>query len=100
MKKKSIKLLLLFIVLFTVSFSASSQVYVKIRPVVPIVVRPAQPSRDQVWINEEWEPNGGEYRYVGGHWASPPHQGYRRRSGHWQHSRHGEMWVQGGWRRH
>jgi WXXGXW repeat (2 copies) len=100
MKKKLIKSLFFLVIIFTVSFSASAQIYVKIRPVVPVVtVRPPQPSRNHVWIDEEWEPRGHGYKYSGGHWANPPHRGYTRRSGHWQHSRRGDVWVQGSWRR-
>lgn len=71
MKKKLIKLSFLFAILFTVSFSASSQIYVTIRPPVPVIVRPPQPSRVHVWVNEEWEPSGSSYRYSGGHWVPP-----------------------------
>jgi hypothetical protein len=100
MKKKLIKLLLLSVFLFAVSFSVSAQVYVKIRPSVPVLVRPPQPSRAHVWINEEWEPNGAAYRYSGGHWDMPPHPGYIWRQGYWRRHHHdGEEWVRGGWRR-
>jgi hypothetical protein len=100
MKKNLVKWLCLFVVLFTLSVSASAQVYVKIRPSIPVIVRPAQPSPAHVWIDEEWEPNGGGYRYAGGHWATPPHRGYIRRPGHWRrHGRDGDEWVRGSWRR-
>ena len=97
MKKKLIKLFFVLVVLFTVSSSAMAQVYVTIRPPVPVIVRPPQPSRTHVWINEEWEPNGSSYRYSGGHWDAPPHPGYYRRPGYWQRSKHGNNWVQGSW---
>jgi hypothetical protein len=100
MKKKFVKLLFLSAFLLSVSFSATAQIYVKIRPVVPVIVRTPQPSRNHVWINEEWEPNGNEYRYTGGHWGTPPHRGYTYRQGHWrQHNNDGERWVRGNWRR-
>ena len=99
MKKLFFKLVLLFVVLITVCLSASAQVYVQIRPVVPVVIRTEQPSRNYVWIDEEWENRGGTYVYVGGHWAPPPRQGYVRRSGHWKHNRRGNVWIQGTWRR-
>jgi WXXGXW repeat (2 copies) len=100
MQKNLIKLLLSVVILFTVSFSASSQIYVKVRPVVPVTVRPPQPSPAHVWIDEEWEPRGKDYRYAGGHWATPPHRGYHRTPGRWRHSNHGDVWIQGSWRRH
>ncbi len=99
MKKNLIKLIFLIVILFTVSFSVSAQVYVTIRPPVPVIVRPPQPSHTHVWINEEWEPEGSSYRYSGGHWDAPPHPGYYRRPGHWQSNRRGNMWIQGSWGR-
>jgi len=99
MKKRSIKLLFLFAALFTISFSATAQIYVKIRPTFTTVVRPPQPSPRHVWIDEEWTPNGRDYRYTGGHWAVPPRNGYYRREGHWKQGRRGQTWVQGGWNR-
>jgi hypothetical protein len=98
MKKNLIKFLFLSVIIFTISFSASAQVYVKIRPAAPVVVRSAQPDKSQVWIDEQWEPNGSTYRYAGGHWASPPHPGYRWKQGHWRrHHKDGEEWVSGSW---
>ena len=100
MKKKMIKLLFLGAVLFGASTSVSAQIYVRIRPVVPIIVRAPQPSPAHVWIDEEWEPNGNEYRYGGGRWESPPHHGYNYRQGYWKrHHDNGEVWVHGGWRK-
>ncbi len=99
MKNKLIKLLLAVIVIFAVSFSASAQVYVKIRPTFRVVQRPQQPSPNHVWIDEDWKPSGRHYRYSGGHWERPPHRGYQRNPGHWQNTRRGDVWIQGSWRR-
>jgi hypothetical protein len=100
MKKALVRLLFLSVIIFAVSFSVSAQIYVKIRPTIPVVVRTAQPDHSQVWIDEEWEPNGNAYRYAGGHWARPPHPGYIWRNGHWRrHHKDGEEWVSGGWRK-
>lgn len=100
MKKNLIKWLFVIVALFGASFSASAQIYVKIRPAAPVIVRTAQPSPNHVWIEEEWEPNGSSYKYSGGHWEAPPHPGYRWRQGHWRRNgRHGEKWIHGGWRR-
>ncbi|MEP7238069.1 MAG: hypothetical protein ABI685_09395 [Ferruginibacter sp.] len=97
MKKNVSKLLFLGVVLFAISFSASAQIYVTIRPTFPVVVRPVQPSPAYVWVNEEWQPDGNTYRYSGGHWEAPSHPGYYRRQGHWVTSKHGQRWVPGGW---
>ncbi|MBL0183023.1 MAG: YXWGXW repeat-containing protein [Chitinophagaceae bacterium] len=98
MKKSLTRFLFLMAVLFTASFSASSQIYVKIRPPrPPVVVRPPQPSRVHVWVDEDWQRYGNSYRYSGGHWSNPPHRGYNWIPGHWQRSRYGERWVPGHW---
>jgi len=100
MRKNLFRLLLLSVIVIGGYSYAAAQVYVRIRPVAPVVVRTAQPSHDHVWIDEEWEPNGNAYRYTGGHWERPPHPGYRWRRGHWRrHHADGERWVAGGWRR-
>ncbi len=97
MEKKLFKMMLLSALFITICSSASAQIYVKIRPPVPVIVRPVQPAPAYVWINEEWEPNGGSYRYSGGHWAPPPQPGYYHRSGYWQRTGKGQRWVQGKW---
>ena len=90
----------LFVLAFTIAFTASSQVYVKVRPVAPVIVRSAAPSPAHVWIGEEWEVRGGRYVYVGGHWAAPPHPGWVWVPGHWRHSAHrGDIWMRGHWRK-
>jgi hypothetical protein len=99
MKKYLSKLALLSVIALAVSFTASAQIYVKIRPSVPVIVRPAPPSPTHVWIDEEWEPRGGTYVYAGGHWASPPHPGWAWIPGHWKREGRGEWWVKGHWRR-
>jgi hypothetical protein len=101
MKGNLIKLLFLFVILMAVTFAASAQVYVKIRPVVPTIsIRPPQPHPTDIWIGEEWEPRGSAYSYSGGHWETPPHPGYSRRPGYWKHHhKYGEHWIQGSWKR-
>ena len=100
MKKRLVKLLFLIIFIASGSFSASAQIYVKIRPTFPVVVQTPQPSKDHVWIDEEWEHGDGNYRYSGGHWAAPPHPGYRWNNGHWKrHHREGDEWIHGSWRK-
>ncbi len=100
MKKNLVRLMFLSIIVLFISASASAQIYVRIRPAAPVIVRTEQPSHDHVWIDEEWEPNGSAYRYTGGHWATPPHPGYRWKQGHWKrHHRDGEEWIAGRWRK-
>ena len=97
MKNKLIKLLFACMMLFSVS-NASAQIYVKVRPAIPVVVKTPAPSPAHVWIDEEWEPNGTAYRYRGGYWQAPPHNGYVWVKGHWRrHHNDGEEWVPGHW---
>ena len=99
MKKKLFKLLFLLVVIFGASYSASAQIYVEIRPIIPVIVRSEPPSQEHVWIEEEWVPEGRSYRYVGSHWEAPPQRGYVRSNGYWKHSKHGDKWNRGGWKR-
>ena len=98
MKKSLVKLMLLAVISFGAFWSASAQIYVNVRPVVPVVVRTERPSAAHIWIGEEWNEEGGSYRYSGGHWEAPPHPGYRWNQGHWNHDKnHGDHWVRGSW---
>jgi hypothetical protein len=98
MKKKSVKLLFAAII-FGASLSASAQVYVNVRPIVPTVVVTARPGPNHVWVNEDWNENNGGYVYAGGYWASPPYPGYRWNEGHWDHHEgHGDRWTRGSWK--
>ena|SRR5215831_20644717 len=83
------------------SFSAASeaQVFVKVRPSAPVIVRPNAPSSRHVWIEGEWVVRGGRYEYVPGYW-SVPRPGYHQWvPGRWIARRHGWYWVPGHWRR-
>ena len=100
MKKQFQKLALFFMLIMALGLSVSAQIYVRVRPAIPVIVRPPQPSPVHVWIGEEWEPRGGTYAYIGGHWAAPPRPGFIWVTGHWRrHGRDGEVWMPGHWRR-
>ena len=98
---KNIKrvLVVLAIALSCGAFGASAQIYVKVRPEVPRFERPVAPSPRHIWVGEEWEPRGGAYVFVGGHWAEPPHPGWGWIPGHWKRGPRGDFWVAGHWRR-
>jgi hypothetical protein len=83
-----------------IGFSAQAQVsvYVKVRPVAPVVVRPVAPSPNHIWVAEEWRPSGNTYVYSGGYWAMPPHPGWYWVPGHWKRHEYGEYWVPGHWK--
>lgn len=98
MKKTLFKLMLFSAIFFGTYWSATAQIYVQIRPVAPVIVQTVRPSPAHIWISEEWDENGHEYKYSGGHWATPPHPGDRWNQGHWNHDEHhGHSWVHGGW---
>ncbi len=99
MKKTFVKFMLFSALFLGAYWSASAQIYVRVRPIAPVIVRTERPSSAHVWIGEEWNSDGGSYRYSGGHWDAPPHQGDRWGRGHWSHDReHGNHWVNGSWR--
>lgn len=97
MNKKQFKLILLAAVFITASSTVNAQIYVQIRPSAPVIVRTPQPDPVYVWVNEEWETDGGAYRYSGGHWAPPPQPGYYHRNGYWLRTSKGQKWVKGSW---
>ncbi len=82
-----------------VSAAASAQVYVKVRPVAPVIVETKRPSAAHVWIGEDWRVEGPSYVYIGGRWEAPPHPGAVWVPGHWVRKGHGEYWVPGHWSR-
>ena len=99
MKKRIIQFMLIFIIFLGVSLSVSAQIYVKIRPNVPVYVQSERPGPNHVWIGEEWNEEGGTYVHSGNHWATPPQAGYKWYPGHWNHNRrYGHQWIHGNWR--
>ena len=101
MKKLLSALFVFAFLVIGVGFTASAQsvsVYVKVRPVVPVMARPVAPSPNHVWIAEEWRPSGATYVYAGGYWAAPPKPGWMWIPGHWKRHEYGEYWVPGHWR--
>ena len=97
--KTSFKTLLVLIFLVGAAQLTSAQIYVNLRPPVPVVVRTVQPQPNYVWVDEEWEPNGNDYRYTGGHWVAPPQPNYAYRKGYWKKHKKGQHWVPGRWRK-
>ncbi len=97
MKQQCNKSFLFVAMLFTITLSASAQIFVKVRPPFQVVTRPPQPNPSYIWVDEEWEPNGKAYRYSGGQWIAPPQTGYYRRPGYWRRSSNGLTWVKGSW---
>jgi|ERR1700752_2843584 len=98
MKKNVIKLLFA-VLFFGAGLTAQAQIYVKIRPPVPVVVVTERPSPRHVWIGEEWDENNGGYIYSGSRWDTPRRDGDDWHQGHWNHHKeHGDHWEHGGWK--
>ena len=58
-----------------------------------VVVVPARPAPDYVWIEGYWYPVGGRYRWHAGYWTLPPYAGAR-----WVSPRHeGGRYYVGYW---
>ena len=91
-------LFVIALALTTGAFNSNAQIVVGIRPVVPHYERIVAPSPRHIWIDEEWEPRGGSYVFVGGHWALPPHPGGVWVPGHWVQRPRGWVWKPGHWR--
>ena len=88
------------LILTCISFSnvSMAQVYVRIQPVAPVIVRPAPPTPDHIWVEHEWAVRNGAYVHVPGYWAVPPHGRARWIPGHWRnHHHHGYYWIPGHW---
>ena len=91
-------MLMLTLALTVGAYSSMAQIYVKIRPARPHYERIVAPSPRHVWIEEEWEPRGATYVFVGGHWVEPPQHGRRWIPGHWKDTPHGAYWKPGHWK--
>ena len=88
-------------ILFSMVFTTvEAQISVRIRPSRPTVVvrRPVAPSREHVWVDEDWTPQGKTYAWHGGYWAAPPRSHAIYVKGHWTRSRNGNIWIAGRWR--
>ncbi len=100
MKKFILKIVIMFAVALSISALADAQISVRIRPVYTERERPLAPSRNHVWVSGEWNWNHGRYEHSDGYWAQPPsRRNHRYNEGHWKNTRHGFVWVPGGWRR-
>ena len=85
----------------SVSFSAvaDAQIYVKIRPPMPVVqVRPPMPTPMHVWVSGDYVNHGGHYEYNEGYWEKPKGNKHRRTEGYWKNSKHGWEWKPGHWK--
>ena len=100
MKNQVKPIAFLMAIIISVSFGASAQYVVKVRPARPtvVVVPPHRPGRSHIWVDGNWIWRGGHYTWVDGYWLAP-RSGYYWRNGYWKHHRGGYVWVSGNWKR-
>lgn len=102
MKQLLVKCTLLFLLAvgFSAAANAQRRVFVRVQPVQPkvVVVRPAAPRPDYVWVEGEYVPRGAAYVYRPGRWVAP-RTGRVWTPGHWVREHRGSYWVPGYWSR-
>ena len=99
MKKKLVKLFMLAAIMVAFAVSADAQIYVQIRPPMPVVqVRPPMPAPRYVWVNGEYVGRGDSYEYHEGYWEKPKGKYKKKNKGYWNHNKKGYYWVPGHWK--
>ena len=98
MNKPINRVAMLIVLLVTLSFVASAQIEVRIRPAAPVERRTIAPSRRHVWIEGGWVYRGNGYVYTPGYWVVP-RPGMVWVPGRWRRSHRGWIWIPGQWRR-
>jgi hypothetical protein len=70
------------------------------RPQDPVVVVPASPGPNYVWVDGSWQYNrpARAYVYREGHWVVPARPGRTWVAGHWVQTNRGWRYVEGHWR--
>jgi hypothetical protein len=70
------------------------------RPADPVVVVPASPGPNYVWVDGAWRYNrpARAYQYREGYWVVPNRPGRTWVAGHWVQTRRGWRYVEGHWR--
>ena len=91
-------IIITFIIAISLLFAneMSAQIFVRVRPIAPLIVRPAIPSPRHVWIEGEWDwdRRRGEYVYRQGYWMEPrPSREWVPEF--WEDGRDGSRWVGG-----
>ncbi|NOU37267.1 MAG: hypothetical protein HOO89_01030 [Ferruginibacter sp.] len=76
----------------------NAQFLIKIKPTAPRVIRVIAPSRQHVWVDEDWIWQNNTYISRGGYWAAPPHHNSIWKQGHWKNARRGWIWIPGHWK--
>jgi len=85
---------------FTAQSFAARRIYVKKTPPARkvVVVKPAKPHHNHVWVKGHWKWDKSRYIWTEGRWVKPK-PGYLWIDGHWKKSKHGWRWVPGHWKK-
>ena len=94
-----IRISLLFAFIISFSTISNAQIVIKKRPARTkvVVVKPAKPSKNYVWIDGHWIVRGNKYVWVKGNWKKNK-PGSKWIAGHWKKVPGGWKWVPGHWR--
>lgn len=75
--------------------------YVKVKPIPAkvVVIKPACPSPNHIWIDGDWvwDTHSNNFILTPGKWILH-NAGYKWIPGHWKHSKYGWNWVNGHWK--
>jgi WXXGXW repeat (2 copies) len=93
------RMAVIFGLIVSFSFAASSQIVVRVRPAHPVLrPRPIAPTPRHIWIDGGWVYRGNTYVWTDGYWVMPrPNMIWM--PGSWGHRRGGWVWIPGHWRR-
>lgn len=75
----------------------SPEVVVQAPPAPQPEAIPPAPAAGYVWVPGYWTWNG-QWIWMSGHWAVPPHGHMRWEPGHWHKHMRGYRWEPGRWR--
>jgi hypothetical protein len=100
--KSSILKSFLVILLLTglVNISNAQRLYVKVRPAIPVVERPAYRPAGAVWVDGDyvWGGMNAGYQWHAGYYAMPPRPRAVWVPGYWVNERRGYYWRPGYWK--
>ncbi len=102
MKKMNVILMITMFILGMGLVSASTAAVVYVRKAPParktVVVKPARPHHDSVWVSGHWGWRNGVHIWVDGKWISSK-KGHVWIDGHWKKTAKGWIWVDGHWKK-
>ncbi len=85
--------------IFPLFGAANAAIYVRTAPPAKkVVVKPAKPYKNAVWVSGHWGVKGGNYVWISGHWTKHRH-GCVWVDGYWKKTPKGWVWVKGHWAR-